>query len=59
VENLLTPELLRRFLWEAPAEPTTEEVAKTLRAAGAREWQVTITAPLIALACAENPPPPS
>lgn len=57
VENLLTPELLRRFLWEARTEPTTEEVAKTLRAAGAREWQVTITAPLIALACAENPFP--
>ena len=53
-ENLLTPDLLRRFLWEGPAAPTTEDVASDLRAAGAREWQVTITAPLIALACAEN-----
>jgi ribonuclease D len=55
VENLLTPDLLRRYLWEAPPAPTTEEVAESLRTAGAREWQVTITAPLIALACNENP----
>lgn len=55
VENLLTPELLRRYLWDGPAAPSTEEVARDLRAAGAREWQVTITAPLIALACDEHP----
>ncbi len=30
VENLLTPDLLRRFLWEGPAAPTTAEVAEAL-----------------------------
>ena len=56
VENLLTPDLLRRFLWEGPAAPTTAEVAEALSAMGARRWQTTITAPLVALACQENPP---
>jgi ribonuclease D len=55
VENLLTPDLLRRFLWEGPAAPSTTEVADALVALGARHWQTTVTAPLIALACAENP----
>ncbi|WP_404387128.1 HRDC domain-containing protein [Humibacillus xanthopallidus] len=57
VENLLTPDLLRRYLWEGPPAPTTEEVAGTLRELGARQWQTTITAPLISLACAEHPRP--
>ncbi len=55
VENLLTPDLLRRFLWEGPAAPTTDDVADALRRGGAREWQVAITAPLIARACSEHP----
>jgi len=54
VENLLTPDLLRRYLWEAPPAPTTEEVAASLRELGARHWQTTITAPLISLACTEH-----
>ena len=45
VENLLTPDLLRRFLWDGPAAPTTAEVAEALAAMGARRWQTTITAP--------------
>jgi ribonuclease D len=56
VENLLTPDLLRRFLWEGPAAPSTSEVAQALSAMGARRWQTMITAPLISLACSENPP---
>ena len=55
VENLLTPDLLRRFLWEGPASPSTTDVAQALMGIGARRWQTTITAPLIALACSENP----
>jgi len=55
VENLLTPDLLRRYLWEGPPAPTTDEVAGTLRELGARQWQTTITAPLISLACSEFP----
>ena len=56
VENLLTPDLLRRFLWEGPAAPTTGEIADALMALGARRWQTTITAPLIAVACGEHRP---
>ena len=56
VENLLTPDLLRRFLWEGPPAPSTEDVAEALREMGAREWQTTIAAPLIALACSEHAP---
>jgi ribonuclease D len=55
VENLLTPDLLRRFLWDGPAAPTTDDVAAALQALGARRWQTTIAAPLISLACREHP----
>ena len=55
VENLLTPDLLRRLLWEGPAAPTTDEIAEALVGMGARRWQTTITAPLIAVACSEHP----
>ena len=57
VENVLTPDLLRRYLWEGPAAPTTAEVARALTAMGARSWQTTLAAPLIARACAEHPRP--
>ncbi|MCU1536491.1 MAG: 3-5 exonuclease [Humibacillus sp.] len=56
VENLLTPDLLRRFLWEGPAAPSTDDVAQALQALGARRWQTTIAAPLISLACSEHSP---
>lgn len=55
VENVLTPDLLRRYLWEGPAAPTTAAVAEELAAMGARTWQTRLAAPLIALACAEHP----
>ena len=55
VENLLTPELLRRYLWDGPAAPTTSEVAEALVSMGARRWQTMVAAPLIARACSENP----
>ncbi len=57
VENLLTPDVLRRYLWDAPAAPTTGEVARGLIALGARRWQTTVTAPLVSLTCAEIPVP--
>jgi ribonuclease D len=43
VENLLQPDLVRRTCWEPPADLTESGVADTLRAAGAREWQITLT----------------
>lgn len=55
VENVLTPDLLRRLLWDGPAAPTTAEVADSLQAMGARPWQTALAAPLIARACAEHP----
>ncbi|MEP7332271.1 MAG: HRDC domain-containing protein [Terracoccus sp.] len=55
VENLLTPDLLRRFLWNGGDSLSTDDVRAALLALGARQWQTTITAPLIALACRENP----
>jgi ribonuclease D len=55
VENLLTPDYLRRVLWKPPAVggPDLEElVAADLTRLGARRWQVEITAPLLAEAIA-------
>ena len=55
VENLLTPDLLRRVLWTPPADVSEQGLAEALSAMGARPWQVQITAPAIARACADNP----
>ncbi len=49
VENLLSPDLLRRVTW-SPPEPTVEGVSTALEAAGARGWQVGLTAAAIAAA---------
>jgi ribonuclease D len=48
-ENLLSPDLIRRFCWQdPPAGGRSEgEVAEFLRALGARPWQVAFTAPLL------------
>lgn len=50
VENLLSPEIVRRLAWSPPdpVEPATVEAA--LRAAGARGWQVKLTAAALAAA---------
>lgn len=50
VENLLSPELVRRLTWTPPAEATAEAVAEVLRAGGARRWQVELTAETLAAA---------
>lgn len=42
-ENLLSPDSLRRLLWEPPADRSPESVASALRALGARPWQVALT----------------
>jgi ribonuclease D len=62
VENLLTPDYLRRTLWTPPRtrEPgaLAAAVAAQLRTLGARPWQVELTAPLIvdAILAADAPP---
>lgn len=47
VENLLTPETLRRVAWTPPEPQTTETLGEALRALGARPWQVAATAQII------------
>ena len=53
LENVLTPEHLRRLAWHPPADPTPESVADALRELGARPWQIDATAQTIALAFVE------
>ena len=43
VENLLSPELVRRLMWAPPEPRDAVTVAEALRAGGAREWQVELT----------------
>ncbi len=63
VENLLTPDHLRRVLWTPPAtrdpELLAEGVAEQLRGYGARPWQIELVTPLIveAILAAETTPP--
>lgn len=47
VENLLTPDMLRRVAWEPPLDASPESIAARLRELGAREWQAALTAPII------------
>jgi ribonuclease D len=51
VENLLTPDHLRRVLWQPPASRKPERLAEQVRAAlatyAARPWQVDLVAPLV------------
>lgn len=47
VENLLTPDYLRRVAWRPPSDITEETVAAELTALGARQWQIGLVAPLI------------
>jgi ribonuclease D len=56
LENLLTPDYLRRVAWRPPADISEVTVAAELRALGAREWQVQLVAPLITAAFL-NPQP--
>lgn len=47
VENLLTPDFVRRLTWDPPQAESEDDlvelVAKRLRELGAREWQVELT----------------
>lgn len=53
VENLLTPELLRRLAWSPPESIDRETIATTLESSGARPWQIEATAGPIAAAFVE------
>ena len=47
-ENLVQPEALRRLAWTPPPDPTEQAVADSLRANGARDWQVRTVAARLA-----------
>lgn len=53
LENVVTPDHLRRLAWNPPTETTPEAIADALRELGARPWQIDATAQMIALAFVE------
>ena len=65
VENLLTPDYMRRVLWTPPKvadEELDDAVAAELKSFGARQWQIDLMAPIISEAIrnpqtAEEPEP--
>jgi ribonuclease D len=63
VENLITPELVRRICWAAPAPSTVDFspliVRQHLLELGARSWQVDLVAEAIAAALLEKEPLPT
>ena len=50
VENLLSPDLVRRLMWSPPQPRDADAVAAVLRAGGAREWQIELTVDLLTAA---------
>jgi ribonuclease D len=56
VENLLSPDALRRVVWQPPEPADAAAIAAALRARGARRWQVALTAAPIAAALLQPPP---
>ncbi len=47
VENIVSPDLVRRIMWSPPEPRDSAAVAEALRAGGAREWQVELTLGLL------------
>jgi ribonuclease D len=47
-ENLIAPDFVRRIAWAPPDPPDVASVASALDAAGARQWQVELTASVLA-----------
>jgi ribonuclease D len=62
VENLITPEFVRRICWKPPIDATSTlsipEVEKALSELGARPWQIDLVAPALAAALLEREPIP-
>ena len=50
VENLLSPDAVRRLCWTPPDDLDAEVIAEILRGHGARPWQRALTAPVLAAA---------
>jgi len=58
VENVMSPDPLRRVIWTPPADRSAEGFKAALAALGARQWQVDIVAPMVAAAFAQHPDTP-
>ena len=56
VENLLTPDHLRRVAWRPPAEINLDTISAALRGLGAREWQIEQTAAVLTVAFLDPDP---
>ncbi|MGA1609308.1 MAG: HRDC domain-containing protein [Candidatus Nanopelagicaceae bacterium] len=57
VENLISPELVRRVMWASEKEPDRfTDVTKMLREGGAREWQIRESAESIKMALGASEP---
>jgi len=54
-ENLLSPDWVRTICWENP-EPTAELISLRLSELGARQWQVDLASPALALSLAAQQP---
>ena len=48
LENLLTPDTLRRLCWDPPAQITKSSIQAQLLSLGARPWQASLNGPVIA-----------
>ena len=63
VENLMTPEHVRRVCWKPPTGATetlsVAAVEQALTELGARQWQVVLVAPALAAALLEKEPVPA
>ncbi len=57
VENLLSPDTVRRLCWEPPVPADLEEVRAFLTAHGARDWQVDACAELLVVALEQTEVP--
>jgi len=57
VENLLTPDFVRRLAWRPPTPLTRESVDRVLTELGARPWQRQLTIDLLAEGLAPQPTP--
>ncbi len=57
VENLVSPDIVRRLAWSPPEPADEAAVTEFLREHGARRWQIRLTAAALAAALAVPPDP--
>jgi len=55
VENVCSPDPLRRVLWRPPATPDVDGFTEALLGLGVRQWQADIVAPMLARAVEAHP----